>query len=182
MELDLDTPVNVTISDGQGIGSILNDPTDNDHDGVPDITDNCLDVPNPTQLDSDGDGRGNSSDNCPFVVNIEQTDTDGDGFGDACDNCPNLVNTDQKGDTDDDSIGDSCTIAPASQTQVNSTPITTGSEMSAYRSGRFQSRSTRRQPNHRRRGTSRPEQQHRRCPRPTRLHRRNAARAEREQP
>ena len=35
--------------------------------------------------DSDGDGVPDTSDNCPLVANPSQTDTDGDGQGDACD-------------------------------------------------------------------------------------------------
>ena len=37
-------------------------PPDADHDGVPDETDNCPSVPNPTQSDRDGDGLGDECD------------------------------------------------------------------------------------------------------------------------
>jgi hypothetical protein len=37
-------------------------PTDTDADGVPDSTDNCIEVPNASQCDSDGDGYGNHCD------------------------------------------------------------------------------------------------------------------------
>ncbi len=39
---------------------------------------------NPPDLDSDGDGVPNRTDNCPFVANPTQTDSNGDGVGDAC--------------------------------------------------------------------------------------------------
>lgn len=70
---------------------------DIDGDGVPDMRDNCVSVPNPDQADIDGNLRGdacddwdrdgavNSRDNCPNVPNAGQQDTDGDGLGDACD-------------------------------------------------------------------------------------------------
>ena len=72
--------------------------SDNDGDGVPDITDNCPAVPNPLQEDSDldrtgdacdpdndGDGIPDITDNCPAVPNPLQEDSDSDGTGDACD-------------------------------------------------------------------------------------------------
>lgn len=57
---------------------------DSDGDGVLDIDDNCVSVPNPGQEDADGDGRGDACDNCPAVPNSSQLDTDEDGVGDAC--------------------------------------------------------------------------------------------------
>ena len=75
---------------------------DTDRDGVPDGTageplDNCVNQPNPDQLNSDGDQLGNacdddddndfipdSEDNCPLVANRDQSDFDEDGQGDRC--------------------------------------------------------------------------------------------------
>src|SRR5690606_7054420 len=69
-----------------------------DGDGVPNDSDNCIDIQNPDQTDTDGDGLGNAcdddddndgipdvTDNCPLVSNPDQADADGDGVGDACD-------------------------------------------------------------------------------------------------
>ena len=70
---------------------------DIDGDGMADVRDNCVDVPNRDQKDVNGNGRGdacddfdrdgiiNSNDNCPDDTNRAQADTDGDGTGDACD-------------------------------------------------------------------------------------------------
>jgi|GEM_PF-945200 len=98
---------------------------DSDGDGVPNGTDNCPDIPNPSQVDTDGtlsgdecdDDDDNDSilddvDNCRVIVNTDQADSDsgggiGDGFGDACDNCPNASNALQV-DTDGDGDGDAC--------------------------------------------------------------------------
>jgi hypothetical protein len=107
---------------------------DADGDGIPDIVDNCMSVPNADQLDSDEDGVGNfcdldddndgiedMEDNCPITVNQSQADLDGDGLGNACDadldgdgvnndhdNCPAIANPDQR-DSDGDGRGDACT-------------------------------------------------------------------------
>ena len=82
---------------------------DIDGDGIPDATDNCPAVSNPTQLDADGDGDGDVCDLC--------TDTDGDGFGNpgypantcALDNCPSIANPLQT-DSDGDGAGDVCDV------------------------------------------------------------------------
>lgn len=108
-------------------------PSDADHDGIPDSTDNCPAVSNSNQADSDSDGVGNSCDNCQNIANSNQADADVDGVGDMCesnndggtppadsdgdtvpnatDNCPNLSNADQA-DRDSDGIGDGCDNSP----------------------------------------------------------------------
>ena len=58
---------------------------DTDGDFIPDGTDNCLDDPDPMQVDSDFDGVGDMCDNCPLTPNTCQKDTDMDGLGNACD-------------------------------------------------------------------------------------------------
>jgi len=60
---------------------------DTDHDGIPDVADNCPFVPNPDQRDFDGDGRGDVCDVCPHLPDAGG-DADGDGVGDACDPHP----------------------------------------------------------------------------------------------
>ncbi len=106
---------------------------DGDDDGVEDLVDNCVLVPNKDQLDTDGDGAGDAcdadddndgiadtEDNCSLIPNGDQTDTDGDGIGNTCDadddndgvidsadNCPLTLNPAQE-DFDLDGIGDVC--------------------------------------------------------------------------
>jgi hypothetical protein len=114
-------------------GTICDPSFDRDCDGVPDLIDNCPDVPNPDQADDDSDGIGNlcdddtfgcntrldsdcdgipnTVDNCPFTSNTDQLDTDGDGVGDACDKCPITPNPDQL-DSDGDGVGDICDNCP----------------------------------------------------------------------
>ena len=97
---------------------------DRDGDGVLDADDNCVEVPNTTQLDGDDDGVGDACDNCRVVANADQADENDDGIGDACtetvppdrdrdgvldadDNCPDDANVEQT-DSDDDGLGDAC--------------------------------------------------------------------------
>ncbi|MBK9103480.1 MAG: thrombospondin type 3 repeat-containing protein [Saprospiraceae bacterium] len=106
---------------------------DTDGDGIPDLEDNCPQVPNPQQIDTDDDGLGNAcdpdddndgitdiNDNCPLIVNADQMDTDDDGNGNACDNdddndgisdandnCPLTPNQAQN-DNDNDGMGNAC--------------------------------------------------------------------------
>ncbi|MFN7132806.1 MAG: thrombospondin type 3 repeat-containing protein, partial [Myxococcales bacterium] len=71
---------------------------DSDGDGIPDSSDNCPTVANPTQANNDGDSLGDAcdpdddndgvpdgSDNCPLLANANQANADGDSLGDACD-------------------------------------------------------------------------------------------------
>lgn len=76
---------------------------DTDHDGIPDLKDNCSNIINPDQKDLDANGIGdvcedpdrdntpNSLDNCPNVYNPDQRDTDTDKVGDVCDSVDNRV-------------------------------------------------------------------------------------------
>jgi hypothetical protein len=98
------------------IGSYELDPNNYDYDGVPNGTDNCPWIYNPSQSDLESDGIGDACDfcildpendidsdavcgnldNCPYVANPTQADADSDGPGDACDDCT---------DTDSDGYG-----------------------------------------------------------------------------
>jgi len=106
--------------------------TDKDRDEIDDCSDNCILVPNPSQLDTDGDQVGDACDSCTNLVNWLQPDKDVDGKGDECDlcpldpendadgdslcgnvdNCPNVANVNQT-DGDGDQVGDACDTCPA---------------------------------------------------------------------
>ncbi len=87
-----------------------------DGDGVLDLDDNCLDIPNPMQTDTDSDGTGDlcdddddgdsvvdTNDNCPYVSNAGQSDVNGNGVGDDCES-----------DYDGDGVDDDDDICPNS--------------------------------------------------------------------
>jgi len=95
---------------------------DSDNDGVPDVTDNCPNIPNADQVNSDAANDGGDAcdddddndgvpddnpDNCRTIPNTDQTDSDGDGFGDPCDNCRAIANPGQE-DANEDGCGDAC--------------------------------------------------------------------------
>jgi hypothetical protein len=114
-------------TDGDGLGDACDD--DDDADGVPDMSDNCPLIANPSQedlvdagcyADADADGVPDHADNCPLIANAELLNLDGDELGDACDmdvdgdgitnaldNCERVLNADQV-DSDRDGLGDSC--------------------------------------------------------------------------
>ena len=129
-------------SDQDGIGNNADDaplnadfPIDSDSDGVPDGSDNCVNFPNPSQLDSDNDGLADAcdadddNDGVEDIADmfpldqLEQTDSDCDGLGDNTDtdsassvdwDCDGYLNPEDAFpsnkfewmDTDEDGIGD----------------------------------------------------------------------------
>ncbi len=102
-------------TDGDGLPDLIDSCTDTDGDGAGDPgfpantcrTDNCPQLPNPSQKDTDGDGLGDACDNCPTIQNSLQADVDADGVGDVCDNCSSAFNPLQQ-DRDQDGVGDAC--------------------------------------------------------------------------
>jgi len=60
-------------------------PDDSDKDGICDDLDNCIEIPNPPQVDTDFDLLGDVCDNCPAIFNPQQKDYNGNGVGDLCD-------------------------------------------------------------------------------------------------
>jgi hypothetical protein len=90
-----------------------------DGDGVGDICDNCLDVPNGPLGGTCTEGLTGtcfSDSECDTVPGAEdgvcsmnQENSDTDFLGDACDNCPEVYNPDQE-DCDQNGVGDLCSL------------------------------------------------------------------------
>ncbi len=115
-----DNPINVRDTDDDGCsdydelnfdGFCDNDPAtprpDEDADGVPDDTDNCVTVVNPDQADSDSDSFGDACDLC--LGGDDRFDFDADGIPQDCDVCPLTFDPAQI-DSDGDGVGDSCEL------------------------------------------------------------------------
>jgi hypothetical protein len=79
----LDAPV---VLDGPSDAPPDGPSDDVDGDGVPNASDNCPAIANPTQANEDNDPVGDACDPCPPYA--DNTDSDGDGVGDLCDPNP----------------------------------------------------------------------------------------------
>ena len=88
--------------------AVITPPSDVDQDDVPDSSDNCPNLANPTQADADGDRVGDVCDNCPQVANADQADSNGNQIGDVCESA-GPTDTDQDGAPDDI---DNCPLTP----------------------------------------------------------------------
>lgn len=58
---------------------VVTPPPDADGDGVPDASDNCVDVVNPDQADADGDGKGNACDANSYAPQVATQAAAADG-------------------------------------------------------------------------------------------------------
>ena len=96
---------------------------DSDHDGIPDINDNCPNKPNGPNLGTCSATSDNPGVNCTSDADCangcssnglcikDQRDADGDNIGDVCDNCPAVCNPQQL-DANGNGKGDLCDPNP----------------------------------------------------------------------
>jgi hypothetical protein len=121
-----DTLYNLWAANGMSPPVLMNQASadveaDSDGDGIPDISDNCPEIANPSQTDADGDGFGalcdcDDSDNSVTTGSAWYADSDGDGYGNplvsttACTAPANYVDNDLDCD---DTYGGSYPGAPA---------------------------------------------------------------------
>jgi cysteine-rich repeat protein len=84
---------------------------DTDHDGLPNLFDNCRAVANVDQADGDEDGRGDACDICPGDDDAMQEDADADGIGDACDCGNGKIDPGESCDDGNSLDTDDCTTA-----------------------------------------------------------------------
>jgi len=104
---------------------------DRDGDGVPDVSDECPDMPGTAAArgcpDYDGDGVPDKDDECPTLAGPAETkgcpDTDGDGVPDKDDECPTEAGT-VRGcpDTDRDGVPDKDDECPTEAGTVRGCP------------------------------------------------------------
>ena len=96
------------------IALTYNDPNDIDNDGIPNGTDNCPSVKNPTQADCDGNGVGDAC----------ELDCNHNGFADVCEILSGAV-TDQNLN----GIPDTCEVSSVTRVQPISGPSTGGTSV-----------------------------------------------------
>lgn len=92
---------------------------DQDHDGIPNATDNCPFVPNVVQGDGNENGIGDLCDCGACDCGFQAPDGDDDAYPDECDTCPDVPNSSPSQDNpyadfESDGLGDACDSCPQS--------------------------------------------------------------------
>ena len=116
----------ITGADQSG-GDPLNDGPDTDLDGICDLSDNCVSLPNPGQEDCQANGIGDVCD----IANLTSSDCNGNGIPDECDivagfsqDCTgNGIPDECEPDCNANSVADSCDILAMTSTDCNGNGI-----------------------------------------------------------